>query len=70
VALEETKTPRRELADSNFGAQAIGFPLASLLMSITPKEPRKVVHRKEIDYTNLWPIFLAPVIPAAGILLR
>ena len=31
---------------------------------------RKVVHRKEIDYTNLWPIFLAPVIPAAGILLR
>ena len=31
---------------------------------------RKVVYRKEIDYTNLWPIFLAPVIPAAGILLR
>ena len=31
---------------------------------------RKVVHRKEIDYTNLWHIFLAPVIPAAGILLR
>ena len=30
----------------------------------------KVVNRKEIDYTNLWPIALAPLIPAAGIALR
>ncbi len=30
----------------------------------------KVVHRREIDYTNLWPIALAPVIPAVGIALR
>lgn len=30
----------------------------------------KVVHRKDIDYTNLWPIALAPVIPAVGIALR
>ena len=30
----------------------------------------KVVNRKEIDYTLLWPIALAPVIPAVGIALR
>lgn len=30
----------------------------------------KVVNRKEIDYSLMWPIALAPVIPAVGIALR
>lgn len=30
----------------------------------------KVVNRKEIDYSLLWPIALAPVIPVVGIALR
>lgn len=36
------------------------------------KEPStgKIIHRKQIDYTLLWPIALAPVIPVLGIALR
>ena len=30
----------------------------------------EVVNKKAINYTNLWPIALAPVIPAVGIALR
>jgi len=30
----------------------------------------QVVHRRAVDYTLLWPIFFAPVIPIVGIALR
>ena len=30
----------------------------------------EVVNKKAINYSNLWPIALAPVIPAVGIALR
>ena len=30
----------------------------------------EVVNKKAINYSNLWPIVLAPVIPAVGIALR
>ena len=30
----------------------------------------EVLNKKAINYTNLWPIALAPVIPAVGIALR
>ena len=39
-------------------------------MNARDADKPKVVHRKDIDYTNLWPIALAPVIPAVGIALR
>lgn len=39
-------------------------------MSTPSRGAGKTVHRRDIDYTNMWPILLAPVIPVAGILLK